>query len=103
MDKFIEELHKKGTVKNIQRAVDLAPEPTDEIRENAIRKILLMEMCQNSSLEDIFVSESTEMAISAVIKRLDIKKDPNAKPTRFDEAIVELAEIITANIKKLFN
>lgn len=106
MKKFIELLKEKGIVERIQETVNCVPTTCEgcdetECNNDAIKAILMMECERCDDLDEAFIEGATDMFLDAVVKDLDIKKDPDAKEISIEELMTKALAGIVANI--IFN
>lgn len=105
MEKFIEMLKEKGVIARLQRTVNAVPSPEnasdEEIKEqvdSAVGTIILMELSRDDELNECFDECAVDMFMTAVVKTLDIKKDPDAQEQSFEALMNKLIGTIIGTL-----
>lgn len=102
MKKVIQLLQEKGTINRIQKSVNLAGNPTDEIPQevinHAVGNLLKFEFEHNEELGDAFCDYAFDKALNEVVGTLDIKFQPDSKEALKKPLSVQILETIFNNI-----
>lgn len=102
MKKIIQLLQEKGTIDRIQKSVNLAGNPTDEISQevinHAVGNLLKFEFEHDEELGEAFCNYAFDKALDEVVGTLDIRFDPNSREAQEKPLTVQLLETIINNI-----
>lgn len=96
MNKFIEELKRRGLVKTMMNAADIVQIP-DESADNGTRNAITYYLEKDTELCDLFIDEAMNYAMNAVVEKLHIRADKTHKNT-----ISEALMLMRANIMSIF-
>lgn len=101
MKEFIELLKEKGIVDKLQTSVNVVPPPVNvspekvqELMNEAIKECLEYSITKDKELMNKFSEIAIEMAFEALIKELNIQRDPNYKRTREEESRVQRIHLL---------
>lgn len=102
MERLIQLLQEKGTIDRIQKSVNLAGHPTDEIPQevinHAVGNLLKFEFEHDEEIGDAFCDYAFDKALDEVVGTLRITFQPDSREAQEKPLTVQLLETIINNI-----